>query len=68
MVLPDFNAIWNIKKSESLRFNYSISAEYTDINNYAEAFILNNYNSLFQGNRNLENALSHQYNLTYFSF
>ena len=68
MVLPDFNAIWNIKKSESLRFNYSISAEYTDINNYAEAFILNNYNSLFQGNRNLENAFSHQYNLTYFSF
>ncbi len=68
MVLPDFNAIWNIKKSESLRFNYSISAEYTDINNYAEAFIFNNYNSLFRGNRNLENALSHQYNLTYFSF
>jgi len=68
MVLPDFNAIWNIKKSESLRFNYSISAEYTDINNYAEAFVFNNYNSMFRGNRNLENALSHQYSLNYFSF
>ena len=68
MLLPDFNAIWNIKKSESLRFNYAISAEYTDINNYAEALIFNNYNSLFGGNRNLENALSHQYSLTYFSF
>ncbi len=67
-LLPDFNAIWNIKKSESLRFNYSISAEYTDVVNYAEAFVFNNYNRMFRGNRNLENALSHQYNLTYFSF
>lgn len=68
MVLPDFNAIWNIKKSESLRFNYSISAEYTDIVDYAEAFVFNDYNRLFRGNRYLENALSHDYNLTYFSF
>jgi len=67
-VLPDFNAIWQIKKSESLRFNYAISAEYTDVNNYAQAYVFNNYNRLFRGNRFLENALSHTYNLTYFSF
>ena len=67
-VLPDLNAIWNIKKSESLRFNYSISAQYTDVNDYAEAFVFNNYNRLFRGNRNLENSLSHSYSLTYFSF
>ena len=68
MVLPDLNVIWNIKKSESVRFNYSISAQYTDVNDYAEAFVFNNYNRLFRGNRNLENSLSHSYNLTYFSF
>ncbi|HBR54279.1 MAG TPA: TonB-dependent receptor [Flavobacteriaceae bacterium] len=68
MVLPDFNAIWNIKKSESLRFNYSINAQYSDVNDYAEAFVFSNYNRLFRGNRNLENSLSHSYNLTYFSF
>ena len=68
MVLPDVNAIWEIKKSENLRFNYAVSAEYTDVNDYAEAFVFNNYNRLFRGNRNLENALSHNYNLTYFSF
>ncbi|MDC8003318.1 TonB-dependent receptor [Aureisphaera galaxeae] len=67
-VLPDFNAIFDIKKSESLRFNYAMTAEYTDVNNFAEAYIFNNYNSLFRGNRNLENSLSHSYNLTYFSF
>ena len=55
-LLPDFNAIWNIKKSESLRFNYAISAQYTDVNDYAEAFVFNNYNRLFRGNRNLENS------------
>ena len=68
LILPDFNAIWNIKSSESLRFNYAIAAEYTDVNNFAEAFVFNNYNRLFRGNRLLENALSHSYRLTYFSF
>ena len=67
-ILPDFNAIFDIKKSESLRFNYAQMAEYTDVNNFAEAYIFNNYNSLFRGNRNLENSLSHSYNLSYFSF
>ncbi|MEZ4858367.1 MAG: TonB-dependent receptor [Flavobacteriaceae bacterium] len=68
MVLPDVFALWEIKKSESLRFNYALSAEYTDVNNFAEAYVFNNYNRLFRGNRFLENALSHSYNLTYFSF
>lgn len=68
LLTPDLNIIWNIKKSESLRFNYALSAQYTDVNNYAEAFVFNNYNRLFRGNRNLENALSHTYNLSYFSF
>nr|MCH9660280.1 carboxypeptidase regulatory-like domain-containing protein [Bacteroidota bacterium] len=56
MLLPDFNAIYNLKKSESLRFNYALSAQYTDVNDYASAFVFNNYNSLFRGNRNLENS------------
>ena len=67
-VLPDLNIILDLKKSESLRFNYALSADYTDINNYAEAYVFNNYNRLFRGNRELESALSHTYNLSYFSF
>ncbi len=67
-VLPDFNIVFDLKKSESLRFNYQISSEYTDINDYARAYVFNNYNQLFRGNRELENSLSHSYNLTYFSF
>ncbi|WP_443633974.1 TonB-dependent receptor [Candidatus Marifrigoribacter sp. Uisw_064] len=67
-LLPDLNVILDLKKSESLRFNYAISSEYTDINKYAEAYVFNNYNRMFQGNRDLENATSHSYNLNYFSF
>ena len=67
-VLPDFNIIFDLKKSESLRFNYSVSSEYTDINDYARAYVFSDYNRLFRGNRDLENSLSHSYNLAYFSF
>ncbi|MCF6306366.1 MAG: carboxypeptidase-like regulatory domain-containing protein [Flavobacteriaceae bacterium] len=67
-VLPDLNILLQFKKSESLRFNYSISQDYTDVNNYAEAYVFSDYNRMFRGNRNLENSLSHNYNLTYFSF
>ena len=66
--LPDLNVVMELKKSENLRFSYSISSEYSDVNNYAQAYVFNNYNRLFRGNRDLENSLSHNYNLSYFSF
>ncbi len=68
MLLPDVNVILELKKSENLRFNYAVTSEYSDVNDYAEAYVFNNYNRLYRGNRELENALSHSYNLTYFSF
>ena len=67
-VLPDFFALVQLKKSESLRFNYSITANYTDINNLAQGYVFNNYSSLSQGNRNLDNGLYDNYSLNYFSF
>lgn len=68
LLLPDFFALWDIKNSENLRFNYSKSAEYTDVNNLAQAYVFNNYNRLFAGNRNLGNALSESFRLNYFSY
>jgi len=67
-LLPDLYANLQLNSSESLRFNYSISTEFSDINNIAEGYILTNYNSLTRGNRALENALYHKYSLSYFSF
>ena len=68
LLLPDFFALWNIKNSENLRFNYSKTAEYTDVNNLAQAYVFNNYNRLFAGNRYLGNALSESFRLNYFSY
>lgn len=67
-LLPDVYASLQLKSSESLRFNYSISTQFSDINKIAEGYVLTDYNSLTRGNRFLENALYHSYSLNYFSF
>lgn len=67
-VLPDATVRFQIKKSESLNLRYNLQTSFTDITKLAEAYVLNNYNSVFLGNRELENALSHNVNLSYFSF
>ena len=67
-VLPEILAIYDFKSSESLRFNYSVSTQFTDVNNSAEGILLRSYNQLFAGNRNLNNALYHNVSLNYNSF
>ena len=67
-LLPDVYANLQLKSSESLRFNYSMSTQFTDIDNIAEGYFLNNYKSLTRGNKELESALYHKYSLSYFSF
>jgi hypothetical protein len=68
ILLPDVYANLQFKSSESLRFNYSITTQFSDIDNVNEGYILSNYKSLTRGNRELENALYHKYSLSYFSF
>lgn len=67
-VLPDIYARLQFKSSESLRFNYSITSQFSDVNNAAEGYVYNNYRSMSRGNRDLENSLNHRYSLNYFSF
>ncbi len=68
IILPDLYAIAQFKQSESLRFNYQMTAEYTDVNDFAEGYVFNNYNRLFRGNTNIENAIFHTLSLNYFNF
>ena len=68
MLLPDVFAIAQFKQSESLRFHYEMTANYTDVINLAEGYVFNNYNSLFRGNGELENASFHSLGLGYFNF
>jgi len=68
LALPDLFVNLQFAQTQSLRFNYQVSAQYTDIGNYAEGLIFNNFNSLFRGNRELENAIFHNVSLNYFNF
>lgn len=67
-ILPDFSVVFQFKKSESLRFNYSLTAQYPDINTLAQGYVMKNYNSLFSGNPTIEEGLYENYRLNYSSF
>ena len=67
-ILPDFETIIQLKKSESLRFRYNMKTSFTDVTNLAQGLVLNNYNSIQYGNPELQNALSHNVSLFYSSF
>ncbi|MDF4204737.1 TonB-dependent receptor [Maribacter sp. SA7] len=67
-LLPDLYINAQLKKSENLRFNYRVTRSYTDVSNFAQGYVLNNYNSLYSGNRDLESALNHNVSLNFFSF
>ncbi|WP_426090301.1 carboxypeptidase-like regulatory domain-containing protein [Flavobacterium sp. DSR3-2] len=66
--LPDLLAIYQIKKSETLTYNFSYTNNFTDINRLAEGFVFSNYNSLTKGNRFLENATLQEHSLRYFKY
>ncbi|NNK59918.1 MAG: TonB-dependent receptor [Flavobacteriaceae bacterium] len=67
-LLPDFNMRMQLKKSEQIILNYRMQTQFTDVSQFATGLVLNSYNSLFSGNPELESALSHNLNLSYFSF
>lgn len=67
-ILPDFYALWQLKKAETLTYNFSMNNNFTDINKLAQGYVFSNYNSLFSGNRMLENSLSQVHSLRYFKY
>lgn len=67
-VLPDLDVRWDLKNSESLTFRYNMQNQFTDVTNLAQGIVLNNFNSVFVGNPELENGLSHNVSLFFRSF
>jgi len=67
-ILPDFETRVQLKKSESLTFNYNMKNQFTDVTKLAEGIILNSFNNIQYGNPELQNALSHNLSLFYRSF
>ncbi|MFT7072975.1 carboxypeptidase regulatory-like domain-containing protein [Patiriisocius sp. Uisw_017] len=67
-ILPDFETRIQLKKSESLTFNYNMQNQFTDVTRLAEGIVLNSFNDIQFGNPELQNALSHNLSLFYRSF
>lgn len=68
LLLPSATASYKFSSSQSLRFNYSAQAEFTDIQNVARGIIVRNYNSLFGGNPILKNSFYHNLSMNYSNF
>jgi hypothetical protein len=67
-LVPDLFVNLQLKSSESIRLNYKVTRQFSDINNFASGYIFSNYNSMYQGNSDLESALYHNVTLNFFSF
>src|SRR5690606_27718407 len=67
-LLPDLDVRLQLKNSENLNFNYRMQTQFTDVTNFARGYVMNRDNSFFAGIAELENAISHNVRLSYFSF
>lgn len=67
-VLPDLYVLYQMKKAETLTYNFALNNNFTDINKLAEGYVLNSYNSLSNGNRILENSTSQTHTVRYFKY
>ena len=67
-ILPDVFAQYQIKKSESLTYNYRMNNVFSDVNSFVQGLTFSNFNSFNRGNRLLENALQQTHSLRYFKY
>lgn len=68
LALPAMYAKWNIKSNRSLTYRFQTEANFMDIQKLAQGLVLQDYNAVFQGNRQLENGLFDTHTLTYTHF
>ncbi len=66
-LLPDLLIKFNLKKSERLQLDYKMQAQFTDVNNVLNGYVIAGYNSLFRGNPQIQNGLSHNITLSYYN-
>lgn len=68
LALPGFYSKWNIKSTKSLTYRFQTEANFMDIQKLAQGFVIQDYNSIFQGNRQLDNGLFATHTLDYTHF
>lgn len=62
---PQFISELEFNKSESLEFNYKLENDFPEVNQLANRFSLQNYNSVYRGNALLRNERFHNMSLRY---
>ena len=67
-VLPDFYALYQIKKAETLTYNFTYNNDFTDISQLSQGYVMSSYTNLFKGNATLENATTQTHSLRYFKY
>ncbi len=65
---PELYARYAFSSSNSLTLDYGVFTQFADVQNLAMGTTISNYNSLYVGNRNLQNAFYHNLNLSYYNF
>ena len=68
LLLPQMNTKVEFSNSEKLNFRYRLNAHFAGVNQLANNFVLNNFNSVFRGNNQLDNQLYHTASLSYYKF
>jgi|26BtaG_2_1085354.scaffolds.fasta_scaffold02644_3 hypothetical protein len=68
LILPQFTTKIEFNNSEKINFKYSLNARFPGIEQLANNFVLNNFNSVDKGNATLENQLYHTVSLNYHKF
>lgn len=67
-LLPELTIKWDIKDSEKLSFKYNLRSQFNDVSFFSKRLRLQSFNSIYRGNDQLENSLSHLASLYYFRF
>ena len=68
VLLPSFSAKAKLSQTKELEFDYKLQTSFSDASQLASKYYLRSYNSVSQGNENLENGLSHNFSLRYNKF
>ncbi len=68
VILPRVDATMEINSSEKIRFNYRQQVRFPTGNRFFNNSLLNSFNTVLLGNRDLVNERFHTYSLNYYKF
>ncbi|WP_141675522.1 TonB-dependent receptor [Formosa haliotis] len=68
VLLPQFNTEIKFSNGSSLELDYSLNAQFPNVEQLASRYVLTNFNSVFKGNDHLGHELYHRVGLTFLKF